>query len=152
MTLRTLLALLAAVCVVAYTSSIGGARGGLGLADFAACVAVLAFALAAVAPGPEGFAPTSVSSLTDLLLIPHLDRLIKGLDKGAATGPFERSDAVVQARFKGHPDPGSMVVQYRQLSSLLCRMAETDPKRFAELRGALGVGPPLTETGGAAAA
>jgi hypothetical protein len=127
--------------------------------EFVVCVAVLSVALAVLALGwqrVEGFAD-SAKSIADDLLLPHLDKLVAGLDRGKFSGPFEDT-ASTDFKAKSGDDPTSgatdpteakaLVLQYRRVGALLCSMAEMDPERFARLREALGVSAPAPSSKG----
>jgi hypothetical protein len=125
-------ALSAATCVAAYVTAFRGLV--LGDVEFALCASVLVLALLLVFRRTEGFAD-SVSSMTDTYIVGPLDRLIKGMDKGIADGPFEKTQNVT----------GEHVSAYRKLGGLLCRLDALDAPRFARLRETLGVAPPEME-------
>ena len=141
----TIIALVVAAAVAIHATALRSS--GLGDAEFVVCTVALSAALAVLAFGwrrVEGFAD-SAKSIVDDLLLPHLDRLVTGLDKGKFSGQIETNVEADHKHFgvaEGSPDGRKLVSEYRNIGNMLCRLSEIDPARFAKLLSSLGVPPP----------
>jgi hypothetical protein len=89
-----------------------------------------------------------VTSLTGEYFLGPLDRLIKGMDRGIAGGPFEKTVNVAPKHFSSASSPaaaGDLVLQYRKIGGFMCNLAAFDAERFARVRAMLGVAEPVME-------